>query len=166
MNATETARLLAICAATFPQYPITKETVSVYAEMLADVPYDHAERGLRDLLMTTDRWPSIAAIRRKVAERMGTLAPEKALAWAEVRAQITAVGRQGSPNFSHPVIREAVRTFGWWELCMSENLETTRAQFWRVYDELQTNHDRQAITGIGFGPAAIEAQDAALALEG
>lgn len=145
---------------------MTKETVSIYADMLADLPFEPTKQALRELLMVSDRWPSIAAIRRKVAHDMGSLAPDKAQAWAEVRQQITAEGAQGSPRWSHPAVAEAVTSFGWWDLCMSENQEASRAQFWRVYDEISKRFDERAITNPMLNLAAITATDNALALEG
>lgn len=149
MNPTETAKILALCAVAFPQYPVTKETVSIYHDLLGDLEYVHVEKAVRDLMMTSDKWLSVAAIRRKVAENGKVLAPSKANAWAEVRALAASEGRQGRPEFSHPVITQAVRTIGWWDICMSTNQETMRSQFWRVYDDIVKEHDTVALTSAG-----------------
>lgn len=149
MNPTETAKILALCSVAFPQYPVTKETVQVYNDLLADLEYVQVEKAVRDLLMTTDRWLSVAAIRRRAAENGKVLAPSKAAAWAEVRDACATHGRQSRPEFSHPAIAEAVRTIGWYDICMSTNQDTLRSQFWRCYEEITKEHDTAALTTVG-----------------
>ena len=149
MNPTETAKILAVCSVAFPQYPVTKESVAIYQDLLGDLEYVQVEKAVRDLLKTTDKWLSVAAIRRKVAENGKQLAPSKATAWAEVREAAATIGRSGRPEWSHPSIAEAVRTIGWYDICMSTNQETTRAQFWRCYEEIVKEHDTYVLTEAG-----------------
>jgi hypothetical protein len=147
MNSVEAAKILALCAVAYPQYPLTKETVSVYAELLSDLSVEQVEKAVKELLMTSDRWLSIASIRRKVAEQSGSLAPSKAEAWGEVQVQMRVSGTYGHPTFSHNAIAETVQHLGWRSLCMSENIETSRSQFWRAYEELVSRYDRVALVG-------------------
>lgn len=149
MNPTETAKVLALCSVAYPQYPVTKETVQVYHELLADLEMVQVEKAVRDLLMTSDRWLSVAAIRKRVAENHKALAPSKATAWMEVREQASLEGRSGRPKFSHPAIEKAVRTIGWYDICMSTNQETMRSQFWKCYDDIVKEHDTEALTSVG-----------------
>jgi hypothetical protein len=147
MNKIEAAKILSLCAVAYPQYPLTKETVSVYAELLSDLSVEQVEKAVKELLMTSDRWLSIASIRRKVAEQSGSLAPSKVEAWGEVQRQMQKYGTYGTPEFSHEAIAETVRNMGWRGLCMSENVETSRSQFWRAYEELVTRFDRKILVG-------------------
>jgi len=147
MNNVETAKVLTLCSVAFPQYPLSKETVSVYAELLADLPLDKVQTAVKELLMTTDRWLSVASIRRKVAEQSGSLAPSKVEAWGEVMSQMTKHGTYGHPEFSHDAISVTVQNLGWRSLCLSENIETSRSQFWRAYEELVTRFDRIVLVG-------------------
>jgi len=147
MNNVEAAKVLALCSVAFPQYPLTKETISVYAELLSDLSIEQVEKAVKELLMTSDRWLSIASIRRKVAEQSGSLAPTKIEAWGEVQAQMTKHGTYGQPEFSHGAITETVKNLGWRNLCLSENVETSRSQFWRAYEELVTRFDRKVLVG-------------------
>jgi hypothetical protein len=149
MNPTETAKILAICTVAYPQYPVTKETVGIYADLLADLDYVQVEKAVRDLLKTTDKWLSVAAIRRKVAENGKQLAPSKALAWSEVREAAHNEGRNSRPNWSHPAVAEAVKSIGWWDICNSTNLDTVRSQFWRCYEEIVKEHDNAVLTTEG-----------------
>lgn len=146
MNSVETAKLLAYCAAMYPQYPVTKQTVEVYAEMLSDLDAVQTQLAVRDLLATSDRWPSVAAIRRRYAERAGVLAPSKAEAWGEVRKAISEHGRRNRPDFSHPLVARTVEIMGWHDLCNADNLDVTRSQFWKVYEDLQKRDDMTVLT--------------------
>jgi hypothetical protein len=134
-----------VIAAAFPQWPATKETVAVYADALSDVDYSEARHAVRDLICTEDRWPTIARIRRQVAGRLGILAPSSAEAWGEVSSQASTSGRSSSPSFTSPVVAEAVKTVGWWNICQSANLETMRAQFMRIYEDSQKRHDVEVL---------------------
>lgn len=149
MNPTETAKILALCAVAYPQYPVTKETVGIYAELLSDLEFVQVDKAVRDLLKTTDRWVSVAAIRRKVAENGKQLAPSKAKAWGEVQQAAHNEGRSGSPKWSHPAIEQAVKALGWWDICNSTNLDTMRSQFWRCYEDIVNEHDNEVLTTEG-----------------
>lgn len=149
MNPTETAKILAICSVAYPQYPVTKESVGIYHDLLSDLDIVQVERAVRDLLKTSDRWLSVAAIRRRVAENENALAPNKAQAWAEVRDACSKYGRQNRPQFSHPAITECVQTIGWYEICVSTNLETLRSQFWKAYEEIVKLSDTFVLTEQG-----------------
>lgn len=147
MNNVEAAKVLALCSVAFPQYPLTKETITVYADLLSDLSLEQVEKAVKELLMTSDRWLSIASIRRKVAEQSGALAPSKVEAWGEVMSQMTKHGTYGHPEFSHEAIAETVKNLGWRSLCLSDNIETSRSQFWRAYEELVNRFDRVALVG-------------------
>lgn len=149
MNPTETAKILALCSVAYPQYPVTKETVTIYADLLADLEFVQVEKAVRDLLRTSDRWISVASIRRKVAENGRQLAPSKAEAWGEVRAACQTYGRNNRPQFSHDAIKQTVEAIGWWDICMSDNLDTLRSQFWRCYEDIVKVHDNAVLTTEG-----------------
>jgi hypothetical protein len=147
LNNVETAKILALCAVAYPQYPLTKETISVYAELLGDLSFPEVESAVKELLMTSERWLSIASIRRKVALNSGSLSPSKIDAWGEIMTQIRTAGTYGQPSFTHIAIEETVKNLGWRSLCMSDNIETLRSQFWRAYEEMVTKYDRFALVG-------------------
>lgn len=149
MNAREAAHIVAAIAAAFPQWPASKETVAIYADLLGDLDYHTVKAALRDLLLTEDRWPTVASIRRSVANRAGVLAPSAAQAWAEITRQADEVGRTGRPCWSHPAVAEAVKTIGWYDLCMSTNAETIRSQFMRIYEDSKGRYDRLLLSEQG-----------------
>lgn len=62
--------------------------------------------------------------------------PLAAEAWGEVVRQISRVGRDGQPQFSHPLIERAVKALDWRELCNSENQVADRARFIQAYEQM------------------------------
>ena len=149
MNPREAASLVAIISAAYPQWPASRETVAVYAESLGDLDYDQALAAVRDLILTEDRWPTVATIRRRSAQRAGVLSPTPAEAWAEIR-RLTSTGLTSTTDaFSHPAIAATVAAIGWWDLCHSTNPETIRAQFLRLYADAQKQIDVDTLTTPG-----------------
>lgn len=146
MNEREAASLVAIIAAAFPQWSAGRETVAIYVDALSDLDVEEARAAIRDLILTEDRWPSIAAIRRRTAARSGALAPSSSQAWSEIQACAVSHGRVALPEFSHPALDESVRAIGWWNLCSSSNPETMRAQFLRIYEDAQKRHDLEVLS--------------------
>ena len=149
MNPREAASLVAVISAAYPQWPASRETVAVYAEALGDLDYDDALAAVRDLVLTEDRWPTVATIRRRTAQRAGLLSPSPADAWAEIR-RLTSTGLSSTAGaFSHPAVAETVASIGWWDLCHSTNPETIRAQFLRLYSDAQKHNDTEILTTPG-----------------
>lgn len=146
MNNTEAAQLVGVLAAGYPQWQVTKETVAIWADLLSDLDYTQTRSVVRQWLMTEDRPPSPAAIRRGLATSAGLTAPTRATAWAEVRAGITTTPQGSRPSFSHPAVSKAVETIGWWEIRSSTNLDTLRSQFWKVYEEYAREADHVVLS--------------------
>ena len=123
--------------------------MALYADLLHDLEIVAVTAAVRDLLLSEDRTPSIARIRRKVAEQAGVLAPSAGQAWGEVTRCAAEYGRGAKVPWSHPAIAETVRAIGWYEICMSTNQETLRAQFTRIYEDAQQRFDRSVVTEPG-----------------
>jgi hypothetical protein len=149
MNEREAASVIAILAAAFPQWPASRETVAVYVDALVDLDHQQVREAVRELIFTEERWPSIAAIRRQVAIRSHVLAPTPVDAWAEVTRHSANGGRKSLPAWSDPAISETVTAIGWWNICASSNLETLRAQFLRLYEEVRKRSDATVLSTPG-----------------
>jgi hypothetical protein len=145
MNKTEAAQLVGVLAAGYPQWQVTKETVAIWADLMDDLYYIETRTAVRNWLLTEEHPPSPAAIRRALATSAGLTAPSRATAWAEVRKGITTTESNGRPSFSHPAVSKAVETIGWWEIRTSNNLDTLRSQFWKVYEEYAAEADKVAL---------------------
>ena len=146
MNNTEAAQLVGVLAAGYPQWQVTKETVAIWADLLADLDYSATRTVVRNWLMTEERPPSPAAIRRGLASSAGLTAPTRATAWAEVRQGLTTSTNNSKPAFSHPAVSQAVDAIGWWEIRTSTNLDTLRSQFWKVYEEYAREADQVVLS--------------------
>ena len=145
MTRHEAAQIIAALASAFPAFSPARETVAVYVEALSDLDYADTVAATHDLIRLEDRFPSVAAIRRRVGHRAGLLAPTAAQAWDEVNRQAADGGRSRVPSWTHPAVAETVRAVGWFSLCSSTNPETMRAQFLRLYDDTRRRHDESAM---------------------
>ena len=146
MTPTETAQVLTVLGAAFPHISITPETVEVYHQALADIDGSTCRDAVRDMLLTIDRWPAPATIRRCVAERSGALAPDPGSAWGMVLDEARRIGLNDSPEFAHAAIRRTVRLLGWRNICTSESPDTIRAHFLRIYEAQARLVDNMTLT--------------------
>ena len=75
---------------------------------------------------------------------MDDLRPSWEQAWKELNDAVRRVGSYGSPNWSHPVVAEAVQTLGYKEFCMSLTADsgTWRAQFRQIFENISARWQR------------------------
>ncbi len=144
MTKEETAMCLGLLSAGFPQVTVTRETASVYHEVLKDIDGQVALKAVKSLLATAEWFPPPAIIRKKVAEILGVLAPSATDALTEIIGQVKIAGRDHLPTFSHPAIKKVVDAIGWREVCMSSNQEALRAHIFRLYDDQKAKFDMLA----------------------
>jgi hypothetical protein len=133
----------------YPNFSIPDVTLEVYAEFLKDLDADVLEEAIKMVVVTCKFFPSIAEIRSACADLVArsTGLPSAIDAWGEVLEKIHRYGNTrlgGSvPEFSHPLIANLVRRFGWNDLCLSENEIADRARFLEAYEhaakEARTN---------------------------
>lgn len=154
MTEHDALKIITALASAFPAYPPARETVAVYVEMLSDLDFDVTVDATRDLILTEDRFPSVAMIRRRVGTRTGVLAPPPAQAWDEVNAQASDGGRNRIPTFTHPAVADTIRAIGWYTFCSSSNPETIRAQFLRMYEDNRRTRDNATL----LEPGALSVQ--------
>lgn len=130
----------AICVAatlqaSYPRPVLPQATVEAYATMLEDLDVTAVTKAVARLVAACKCLPTIAEIREAVAEEDYDC-PTPAEAWSEVSAAFSAVGRNRSPQWSHPLIGKVVDGVGGWTaLCNSENVVADRSQFMRAYTE-------------------------------
>ena len=105
--------------------------------LLADVDYSLANVAVIKMLRG-DEYPSPGRIIKAVKSVWLASIPLAEKAWTEVLVKLDPYKR---PEWSHPLIGEAVRCMGYVGLCRSENPGMDRGQFIRIYNNLL---DRQA----------------------
>lgn len=141
---TDIAKVVAMIAASYSTWQATKERTTVFYEMLRDLDPNHLHAAAAAWVMT-EKWPpTIADLRNACCEMSGQLAPTPDQAWAEILAAVRDYGYRRRPEWSHPAIEAAVAGVGWSEICLTTNIETTRAHFLRGYEHSRTRENRQA----------------------
>lgn len=130
------AETLAVMRAAFPLQDFPASSVQVYMRALADLPAEEVALAVENLIGRAEWMPSIAAIRREVAEvRLGL--PNETAAWQMIQ---TPVGRMGAP----PPVQAALAAVGGpWAVRSTESPERLRAQFRRAYAEIREGEIRQ-----------------------
>lgn len=147
---------------------IDGDTLDLYLRNLDDLPDGLVAQACRELIRTQTFFPSIAEIRQRVlaiSPAGGALVDPEAV-WAEVMQQADRIGPEGvvrelrggewiehRPEFSSPLIAEAVRRIGWRSLCRIslDDEPTVRAQFRRALESVQ----RQAVDPILSGRTQV-----------
>lgn len=146
MTPVQTAKLVAVLVAAFPNQQISTGTTEVYERMLADLEVGAATAAVQRLIGVARFLPSVAEIRESALTVVGGERRLGGDAWGDV---LEAVGRFGSyrdPQFADPVTERCVRQLGWREICLSENQVADRARFVQLYDGLAQTHRRDELT--------------------
>jgi hypothetical protein len=151
MTPIEVSEVMAYMASAYPYINLSKETVAVYADLLADLDCETTRRAVRRLTALEERFPSPASIRKEVARLGGSLPPDATDALNEVLEQMQRQSRQQPiEKWSHPIIDEVVQSLGGlYRFRMSEQPDTLRAHFLRLYQSAVEKHERATILSKG-----------------
>ena len=142
MTKQEAATLVALIRAAFPSQPFPPETTDLYVGELAGLPFAETAERVRYLYRTAKFPPSLGEIVGPVTRRLAGL-PLPADAWLEVWRNLHGchweqhVGFVPAPRWSHPAVKAVVESLGGlYYVQRSDNLETVRAQFLRLYGQV------------------------------
>jgi hypothetical protein len=135
------AQIIGILSAAFPNFKPSELTPEVYYQTLGDIPTDELKAAVLHCIGESGRAfaPSVGEIRGAVAElrSFAINVPSSFQAWQEVQKQILENGGDfGNPEWSNPLVEEAVRRMGWRNLRMSEDQTADRARFLQCYEQL------------------------------
>lgn len=126
--------------AAFPT-DLPSKTIKIYEDYLVDIPNEDLKIAVEEIIANNKFFPKVAEIREMASQiqlrRQGI--PSAADAWAEVARQMREKGYYNAPEWSHPLIEEAMRAVGGWtHLTGAEviNMETVRAQYMRIYESM------------------------------
>ncbi len=139
MTRAETLKLMAVLTAAYPNRELPQETVELYCQFLADLPYPETEAAVKRHIMTNQWFPTIAEIRKAVVE-LTCDAPSAGEAWQEVWQALSRYGQAGYFGWSHPLVRAAVQALGYENLYFSENPAADRARFMEIYEDLRNRY--------------------------
>lgn len=156
MTPEQNAMVMGLIVSAFPSWKPTKETVALYGKMLDDIPFSVVRDTVLSLIALDDKPPTIARIRKVVAQNFSIAAPLTSDAWLEVKTSVSACGARELPIFSHDAIRQTVAVIGWKDICTSTNEGVTRAHFFKVYDEVSSEINRRLVNEPLCLPLAAE----------
>jgi hypothetical protein len=157
----EAAVLVATLAAAHPRVKLDEANVRIYARSLTAFELAEGQRAVARLIVTSTFFPSIAEIRRSIAEeRLGL--PEPELAWEIVRAG-PALPDETFPDENDSDARWAAaqawriglpvaikRAYadigGRGALTHTDNMEVLRAQFMRLYEAFREEEITTCVT--------------------
>lgn len=99
MNIEQAAQVMRVIEHAWPR-KIEPETAALYIEHMRDLPYEVTVAAVKRLVVSDEFMPSIATIRRTVADALGLLPPPDAIAIAQADAWLDYQHQQGFVNGS------------------------------------------------------------------
>lgn len=141
MNKSEFAILASAIKTYYPKEGLfpTKESMELWYRMLADIPYDAAENAVNRYVASNKFPPTIADIREYAAMAKLPEVADWSEAWEKARKAVRKFGsyqKEEALEWLDPVTAEAVKRFGYMDLCMMENPEVAKAQFRDIYNQI------------------------------
>lgn len=157
MTPDETQELFRILNGAYPRWGIGADTIEIFEYAFEEISFEVVKRAVHRWVFTEEYPPTVAGLRKKCSEILGSNALLASEAWEEVTSEIRRVGRMGVPFFSDDnsagVTRMTVESLGWGNICMSEKLDVIRGQFLRLYDERKDKVDKQTLSIKSLNPA-------------
>ncbi|ADQ06489.1 conserved hypothetical protein [Caldicellulosiruptor hydrothermalis 108] len=150
MTKAECIKFLAIVNMAYPNWQVNELTVGLWAEMLEDIDFKIAQIALKKHIAENPYPPTIADIRKAVAEI--TTPKENKLtaaeAWGEVMAAVRQFGyyreAEALASMSERT-RRVVKYIGWQNICTCEEIDVLRGQFRAMYEQLEEREKKEAI---------------------
>jgi hypothetical protein len=147
MTRQETLALVALASSSYPsmQARDPRPIVEAWAMMLADLDAVVAKAAVIKVCRDSQFFPSVAQIVAAAQELdpRNEQLPTAAEAWEEVMKLIIQFGPYRVPVYSCDLVRRAVRSIGWLQLCTGDNPEADRAHFLRLYESMRSKHKEQ-----------------------
>jgi hypothetical protein len=122
----------------FAMYPNANSTPAMvlgYMERLSSIPVHELEIIVNQCIDESEFLPTVAKIKEMHRKMLSPVTPDMAQqGWESVQKAILGVGMWGVPSFKDPIVKRVVDSFGWMNLCLSENAMADRAQFVKFYE--------------------------------
>jgi hypothetical protein len=144
----EVTKILMWLSAKYAHAPqLTEHTFRSYHQTLSELPYELLQTAADQLGSETKFLPSAGELYQTAFQLMewADEIPDAYTAWGEVNRAISTRGfYRGAPEWSHPLIGEALRKVGGFaQLCLSGNEAADRSQFINAYATLLARHRQQ-----------------------
>lgn len=135
----EFGKILAVLEDLYPRFKLEARVVEAYYAILKDLPVDLLKAAALQIGATSKWFPAASELRSAafdlVEHEDGV--PTAGQAWGEVVRKIGTDGYIRTPEFSHPLVGDAVEAVGGWrELCFGTNFVADRARYLQVYEAL------------------------------
>jgi hypothetical protein len=139
MNKQEFAKIAMAIRNIYPKESLldTDAARETWYSLLRDLEYGPTVLAIQKLAQTTSFSPSIAEIRTATAEIDLGPVPDYGQAWEEVMRVIKRYGYYRADQALEaltPLTRTVVKRIGFEEICTTEEIDTIRAQFRRIYE--------------------------------
>jgi len=150
MTKTDTVKLLAVISAAYPNMQITEATVALWHDLLGDLNFSLALTATKKLLLESPYPPTIADIRKQVAD---ITTPQEdcidaAKAWGEVERAIQYYGcyrEVEALSSMSPQTAKVARYIGWREICLSEEPGVVRGQFLKMFSQIMERERKERL---------------------
>lgn len=116
-----------------------EQAMELWFREVEDIPYAIAEASLRKWVALNKWSPSIAEIRETAATIASGDIPDWGNGWEQVVMAIRKIGMYRIPealDSLDPITRECVERLGFRNLCLSENINSDRANFRMIYESI------------------------------
>lgn len=164
MDPHEATKLVAILASWYDTPAWTDEKFAIFEEKILDLDFALTTRAVDDWLKKhSNVRPGITEIREAVAALQlgnadgGRLFLDHDEAWRFVRECFGVVGQYRPFPDTHPLVKAAVDSMGWVEMCMSGNVDVLRGQFRKAYESVlaRSLSESAASEGAAAPPSAV-----------
>jgi hypothetical protein len=126
----------------------TPETIEIWFDLLGDLPFEVAKMAVKRLLLELPYPPTPAEIRKRAVEIALPAIPTGSEAWAVALKLINNYSPYRQKDWFdgiEPNIAKAVRAMGLQEMALTENVDVTRGQFLKVYEQIAVGARQDAL---------------------
>jgi len=160
MTSNEVTRLLEMIASSYPSYTrqISQniEGMSlVWSAFLKDIPFSLAVEALYRVVSKSPYPPTLYEFKKEVIELIDENPLDAAEAWGQVMKAVRWFGIYRADEALESldeITRKVVEAIGWNEICLTENIDTVRAHFIKLYEQYRERKieeklmDKKALT--------------------
>lgn len=132
--------------------------IASYVQMLDDIPADVLSVVCKKATLEKKFLPTIAELIESARSIAGSMDDSNRVktwdeAWAEIQRQIDKVFIYEKPVFSRPEIEQAVKRYGWTDLCTTpaKDWRTAHAQLREIYKTICERSKEESVNGYLLG---------------
>lgn len=151
MRKTKIIKLISLCSANYRNWPEEDKeeaTIELWESMLGDLSFEVGQAAVKAHMSKSVFPPTIADIRDAAAMITSPPQMDAIVAWDLIGQAIRKYGfyrgDEAMASLPHPVA-DMARRFTWRELCLSENIDTLRAQFRMAWDAQNKRQQQERI---------------------